>query len=88
MLEKVHLSRYSDCQVSADEFSGSGPATDSHSRQTRTRTALQGGRPRRRFEQYADYSSSDEQSVEVPPDVPTSTERENADEFFMEGLIT
>ena len=72
----------------ADELSEWGPATDSHPMQTRTRTALQEGRPRRRFEQYADYSSSDEQSMDerAPPDVRLP-HREDAEDFFMEDLF-
>ena len=77
----VEEQRLSDA---ADELSEWGPASDSHPMQTRTRTALQEGRPRRRFEQYADYSSSDEQSVEVP-DVRLP-QKDNADDLFMEDL--
>ena len=79
----VEEQRLSDA---ADELSEWGPASDSHPMQTRTRTALQEGRPRRRFEQYADYSSSDDQSVEVP-DVRLP-QKDNADDLFMEDLVT
>ena len=73
----------------ADELSEWGPATDSHPMETRTRTALQEGRPRRRFEQYADYSSSEEQSLDErdSPDVRLP-QSENAEDFFMEDLVT
>ena len=72
----------------ADELSGAGPATDSHPMQTRTRTALQEGRPRRRFEQYADYSSSEDQSMneDRQPDVRLP-HHEEAEDFFMEDLF-
>ena len=81
----VEEQRLSDA---ADELSEWGPATDSHPMQTRTRTALQEGRPRRRFEQYADYSSSNEQSMDerASPDVRLP-QRENAEDFFMEDLF-
>ena len=81
----VEEQRISDA---ADELSGAGPATDSHPMQTRTRTALQEGRPRRRFEQYADYSSSEDQSMDEDrqPDVRLP-HQEEAEDFFMEDLF-
>ena len=81
----VEEQRISDA---ADELSEWGPATDSHPMQTRTRTALQEGRPRRRFEQYVDYSSSEDQSMEegVPQDVRLPPQEEPED-FFMEDLF-
>ena len=73
----------------ADELSEWGPATDSHPMETRTRTALQKGCPLRRFEQYANYSSSEEQSLDkrASPDVRLP-QSENAEDFFMEDLVT
>ena len=70
----VEEQRISDA---ADELSEWGPATDSHPMQTRTRTALQEGRPRKRFEQYVDYSSSEDQSMEEgsPTRCKTTTSR-------------
>ena len=80
----VEEQRLSDA---ADELSEWGPASDSHAMQTRTRTALQEGRSRRCFEQYADYSSSDEQSVgEEAPDVRLP-QKDNAGDLFMEDLL-
>ena len=72
----------------ADELSEWGPATDSHPMQTRTRTALQEGRPRKRFEQYVDYSSSEDQSMDegIPQDVRLPPQEEPED-FFMEDLF-
>ena len=81
----VEEQRMSDA---ADELSEWGPATDSHPMQTRTRTALQEGRPRRRFEQYADYSSSEGPSdpEEVQEDVRLPV-RDEPDDFFLEDLF-
>ena len=70
-----------------DELSEWGPATDPHPMQTRTRTGLQEGRPKRRFEHYANYSSSDEQSEadRIHEDVRLPV-REDADDVFLKNL--
>ena len=49
---------------------------------------MQEGRPRRRFEQYADYSSSEEQSMDEDrqPDMRLP-HHEEAEDFFMEDLF-
>ena len=72
----------------ADELSEEDLMVDSHPMQTRTRTALQEGRPRRRFEQYADFSSVEEPSSEeeVPCDIQLPRQEEPED-FFMEDLF-
>ena len=77
--------RLSDAAVELNEW---GPATDFHPMQTRTGTALHEGRPWRPFEQYADYSSSDEQSIggEVHPDI-RFPQKENAEEIFMKNFL-